>query len=64
MSHKADFLRGAARMGSIARSNNISVSVISEAMGHDSEATTRIYLASLDTSPVDNANDVVMNSIG
>lgn len=49
---------------SIARSNNISVSVISEAMGHDSEATTRIYLASLDTSPVDNANDVVMNSIG
>ena len=35
---------------SIAKSKNISLSVISEAMGHDSENTTRIYLASLDTS--------------
>ena len=37
---------------SIAKSKNISLSVISEAMGHDSENTTRIYLASLDTSLV------------
>ena len=27
-----------------------------EGMGHDSEMTTRIYLASLDTSDVDKAN--------
>lgn len=49
---------------SIARNNNVSLSVISEAMGHESENTTRIYLASLDTSLVDNANSVVINSIG
>lgn len=45
---------------SIARSKNISISIISEAMGHDSENTTRIYLASLDTSSVDKANSIVL----
>ena len=40
---------------SIAKSMNIPVSTISEAMGHDSENTTRIYLVSLDTSVVDKA---------
>lgn len=46
---------------SIARSKNISISIISEAMGHDSESTTRIYLASLDTSSVDKANSIVLS---
>ena len=46
---------------SIARSKNVPVSIISEAMGHDSESTTRIYLASLDTSVIDNANSLVLN---
>ena len=45
---------------SIARSKNIPISVISEAMGHDSEATTRIYLATMDTSAVDNANKLII----
>lgn len=45
---------------SIARSKNIPLSVISEGMGHDSEATTRIYLASLDTSAVDKANRMIL----
>lgn len=48
---------------SIARSRNIPISTISEAMGHDSESTTRIYLASLDTSVVDDANSKVIGSI-
>ncbi len=48
---------------SIAKSKNISLSVISEAMGHDSENTTRIYLASLDTSLVDKANRLIINLI-
>ena len=48
---------------SIAKSKNISVSVISEAMGHDSERTTRIYLASLDTSSVDKANKLILTSL-
>lgn len=46
---------------SIAKSKNIPISTISEAMGHDSETTTRIYLASLDTSSVDKANSIVLN---
>ena len=41
---------------SVAKAKGIPVSVISEGMGHDSEATTQIYLASLDTSVVDRAN--------
>ncbi len=48
---------------SAAQSKNIPISTISEAMGHDSEQTTRIYLASLDTSSVDKANRIVFNSL-
>lgn len=48
---------------SIAKSKNIPVSTISEAMGHDSENTTRIYLASLDTSVVDKANSLILKSL-
>lgn len=48
---------------SIAKSKNISLSIISEAMGHDSESTTRIYLASLDSSAIDKANSVVLGSL-
>ncbi len=48
---------------SIAWSKNIPVSTISEAMGHDSENTTRIYLASLDTSVVDKANSLILRSL-
>lgn len=47
----------------VARSRNILLAVISESMGHDSEATTRIYLASLDTAVVDQANRLVINSL-
>lgn len=46
---------------SIAKSRNVPISVISEGMGHDSEATTQIYLASLDTSVVDRANKKILN---
>lgn len=48
---------------SIAKSKGIPLSVISESMGHDNEATTQIYLASLDTSAVDKANSLVLKSI-
>lgn len=46
---------------SIAKSKNVPISVISEGMGHDSESTTRIYLASLDTVPIDKANRLILN---
>lgn len=48
---------------SIAKSKNIPIATISEAMGHDSENTTRIYLASLDTSVVDKANSLILKSL-
>lgn len=48
---------------SIARSKNIPLSVISEGMGHDSENTTRIYLASLDTATIDKANRTILASL-
>lgn len=48
---------------SIAKSKNIPLSVISEGMGHDSEETTRIYLASLDTSVIDKANSLILKSL-
>lgn len=47
----------------IARSRNIPLSTISEALGHDSEKTTRIYLASLDSSAIDNANRMILNML-
>lgn len=46
---------------SIAKSRHIPLSVISEGMGHDSEQTTQIYLASLDTAEVDKANSLIIN---
>ena len=48
---------------SIARSEHVPVGTISEAMGHTSERTTRIYLASLDTSAVDEANCKVIRAV-
>ena len=48
---------------SIAKSKHIPVSVISEGLGHDSEFTTQIYLASLDTSVIDRANRLILKDL-
>lgn len=48
---------------SIAKSQNIPLSVISEGMGHDSENTTQIYLASLDNSMIDKANEMILRKL-
>ncbi len=48
---------------SAARTKGVPLRVISEGMGHDSETTTRIYLASLDTSAVDKANSLILASL-
>lgn len=45
---------------SIAHTNNVPLSTISKALGHDSENTTLIYLQSLDTSSVDKANSDII----
>ncbi len=48
---------------SIARSQNVPVAAISEAMGHTSERTTRIYLKSFENTLVDCANQKVISVI-
>lgn len=48
---------------SIAKAEGISLSVISESMGHDSESTTQIYLASLDSSVIDKANQKIIKLV-
>ena len=45
---------------SIAYSRNVPLSLISAGMGHDSERTTRIYLASVSNAGVDRANRRIM----
>ena len=48
---------------SVALASGVPVNVISEGMGHESENTTRIYLASLDSSAVDRANSAIIKSL-
>lgn len=47
----------------IARFKNVPISIISEGMGHNSESTTRIYLSSLETHLVDNANSIILDAL-
>lgn len=47
----------------VAKSKNVPISVISDGMGHDSERTTRIYLAMFDTVAVDRANRKIIASL-
>ena len=49
---------------SIAKRNNIPISVISEGMGHTSESVTRIYLSQIEGTNVDKANQFIINLIG
>lgn len=48
---------------SAAKRKNIPLAIISEGMGHDSETTTQIYLASLDTSLIDDANELILKDL-
>ena len=48
---------------SIAKANDVPIAVISEAMGHDSERTTLIYLASFDNHRIDDANAAILNML-
>lgn len=48
---------------SIAKAKGIPMGVISDGLGHDNEHTTQIYLSTLDTSAVDEANALIMNLI-
>ncbi|MCD8291040.1 MAG: site-specific integrase [Prevotella sp.] len=47
----------------IAKYKRIPISVISDALGHDSEITTQIYLASIDMSIIDRANELIIRDL-
>lgn len=47
----------------VAKRHNIPLAVISESMGHTSEKTTLIYLASIDNSVIDNANHTILEPL-
>ncbi len=47
----------------IARDKGIELSIISEGLGHDNEATTRIYLDSIRASKVDKANRSILDDL-
>lgn len=47
----------------VAKSKNVPVHIISDALGHDSVATTQIYLASIDPSVIDRANELVIRDL-
>ena len=46
-----------------ARDHHQPISVISEALGHDSETTTQIYLRSIQTSEVDQLNAKLLSEL-
>ncbi len=48
----------------IAQRKNVPLAIISEALGHDSEATTQIYIASIDPATIDRANSLVIRGLG
>ena len=48
---------------SIAQSEHIPIGVICGAMGHDSETTTQIYLASIQTQQIDEANNLLISRL-
>ena len=47
----------------IARRKDIPLAIISEGLGHDSEATTQIYLDSIKSWEVDKANRKILNGL-
>lgn len=47
----------------IAQAKNVSINVISDALGHDSISTTQIYLASIDTSVIDEVNSIILSDL-
>ena len=47
----------------IARGKDIPLAVIREALGHDSETTTQIYLDSIKSSEVDKANSMILEGL-
>ncbi len=48
---------------SIAQDKKVSTDIIREGLGHDNEKTTHIYLASISTSQIDRANQMILKGL-
>lgn len=48
---------------SIAQDRKVSTDIIREGLGHDNEKTTHIYLASISTSQIDRANQIILRGV-
>lgn len=48
---------------SIAKAKNVPLHVISDALGHDSIATTQIYLDTIDPATIDRANEMIVEDL-
>ena len=48
---------------SIAQDRKVSTDIIREGLGHDNEKTTHIYLASISTSQIDRANQIILKGL-
>ncbi|WP_026367425.1 site-specific integrase [Bacteroides sp. 14(A)] len=46
-----------------AKRKGVAIATISDALGHESQATTEVYLASIDTASIDRANDLVIGGL-
>ena len=62
-SNKSTYYKARHGWASAAHSLNVATPFISQALGHDSEKTTRIYLSSLDNEVIDEANLAVINAV-
>ena len=47
----------------IAQDRKVSTDIIREGLGHDNEKTTHIYLASISTSQIDRANQIILRGL-
>jgi site-specific recombinase XerD len=57
------FYRARHCWATVARNEGIALSVISEGLGHNNERTTEIYLATLDATVLDAANDRIIDAV-
>lgn len=62
-SNKSTYYKARHSWATIARGKDIPLAVISEGLGHESEATTQIYLDSIKSYEVDEANRKILNGL-
>ena len=62
-SNKSTYYKARHSWATIARGKHVPLSIISEGLGHDSEATTQIYLDSIKSSEIDKVNRIILKDL-